>query len=260
MGHRRNTYTPRTKPWLKIVQELADFALGQSEAADIAKQTLRNVQKQYSNLENDPSVKAAFEFLIQVAVAFQKNDPLKYLSDKKILTTDEFSILKLARAATEYKNEEVVSHEYQTFAKQSVVDALNHWYMNNIDRGVSLFNDKLSSEQILFKVSNGNGFCEVSRLFFSKFTERYLKYFLEREASGYISNTTQRDRFNKEIEENIENISRHAFDTAKITQSFAAGWFNNHVKGEVPSEQEIKGFLAHAFSKMKRELLEEEVN
>lgn len=260
MGHKRNIYTPRTRSWLKIVQELADYALGKSDAAEIAKQTLKNVQNRYNKLENDPSVKSAFEFLLEVSVAFQKNDPLKYLQDKKILDSKEFSILKLTRAATNYKNDEVESHEYQTFAKQSAVDALNHWYIANIERGVSLFNDSLDSKQVLYKVSNGSGFCEVSRLFFSKFTERYLKYFLEREASGLISNTAQRNRFNNQLEANVEQISKHAFETAKITQSFAAGWFNKHVKGEIPSETEIKGFLAHAFGKMKRELLEEEVN
>ena len=83
---------------------------------------------------------------------------------------------------------------------------------------------------------------------------------MEREASGYISNTTQRARFNEELETNIKHISQHAFETAKITQSFAAGWFNKHVKGEIPSDKDIKGFLAHAFGKMRRELLEEEVN
>ena len=260
MGHRRNIYVPKTKPWQKIVEELIDYAAGIVDSNEIAKQTLRNVQNRYSNLENDPSVKAAFKFLLEVAIAFQKDKPVEYLQSRGILETNEFSILKLARAAVNYKKDEVVSHEYQTFAKQSLVDALNHWYINNIDKGVSLFNDKLNSEQILYKVSNGSGFCEVSRLFFSKFTERYLKYFLEREASEYISNTTLRNKFSQELELNVENISKHAFETAKITQSFSAGWFYNHVKGELPSDNEIKGFLAHAFGKMKRELLEEEIN
>jgi hypothetical protein len=260
VGHKRNIYTPKTQRWLAIVEELASFAIGQSEVSEIAKQTLKNVNTQYSKLEDDPSVKAAFEFIIQVSVAFQKEDPVKYLRDSKILDAEELSILKLSRAATEYKKDQATSYEYRTFATQAVVDALNNWYISNIDRGISLFNDKLDSQQILYKVSSGSGFCEVSRLFFAKFTERYLKYFLEREASSVISKTTLRNKFTHDLEANIENISKHAFETAKITQSFAAGWFNKHVKGTVPKEKEIEGFLAHSFGKMRRELLEEELN
>jgi len=29
----------------------------------------------------------------------------------------------------------------------------------------------------------------------------------------------------------MDEVSRHAFETAKITQSFAAGWYHKHVAG-----------------------------
>jgi hypothetical protein len=85
-----------------------------------------------------------------------------------------------------------------------------------------------------------------------------LKYFLEREASASMTSITDRNRFGTQIRSHIENISNHAFETSKITQSFAAGWFNKNVKDSIPSDEKIKGFLIYAFEKMRDELLREE--
>ncbi len=260
MGHERLGALPKSKAWRLIVAEMAGFALGSSEIYSIAKNTLQQVQKQFSNLENDPSVKSAFEFLLQVSYAFQKNDPIAYLTENKILSSEELSALKLARAINNYKKEEVVSKEYQTFARQAAIDAINNWYFSNLDRGQTLFSEGIDSEAILRKAADGSGFCEISRLYFSKFTERYLKYFLEREASSVITNLNDRKKFNEELEKHISQISKHAFETSKITQSYAAGWFNKNATEKYPDDDKIKGFLSYAIGKMKGELLQEEYN
>lgn len=260
MGHERLGILPRTKVWQIIVGEMAGFAAGKYEASEIAKNTLFNVRKQFYNFENDPSVRASFEFLIQLAHAFQKREPIKYLIDNGILEKEELSLIKLGSAVKKYKPEEVRSKEYQKFAKQAAIDAINNWYIANIERGRSLFHEEVDPKEVFLKASGGDGFCEISRLFFSKLTERYLKYFLEREASSVIRNVRERNRFNEEIENHISDVSRHAFETSKITESYSAGWFNKHVKDSYPEGKEIKGFLSYAFEKMRAELLQEEIN
>lgn len=259
MGHKRLGYLPKTKAWRLIVNELAAFALGKSEISSITQNTLQNIQGRFSNLSNDPSINSSFEFLLHVSFAFQKKDPIKYLIENKILDREELSLLKLARGAINYKNQEVVSHEYQTFARQAAIDAINNWYKDNLERGRSLFSDEIDSTAIFSKASNGSGFCELSRIYFSKLTERYLKYFLEREAATKITNIKERDRFSTEIEKHVNEISQHAFETAKITQSYAAGWYNKNVKDSFPEENEIKFFLSRSLGKMKSELLREEL-
>lgn len=259
MGHKRYGYLPKSKIWRDIVDSLGGFALGKTETIAIAQKTLQNVEDRYSNLENDPSINAAFEYLVQVAYAFKQEKPLKYLSENNILSEKEvFSFFQLVKGVNNYKNNELVSHEYQTFARQAAVDALNNWYKQNIDKGQTLFSNDIDQEAVFRKASNGSGFCELSRLYFSKLTERYLKYFLEREAAIKISNIGERNRFSKEIEKEIDHISKHAFETAKITQSFSAGWYNNHVKDRIPERGEIRHFLNTSFGKMKGELLREE--
>lgn len=259
MGHKRLGYLPRTKAWKLIIEQLGGYALGVTECNSIAKNTLKNVQWRYSGLTNDPSINSAFEYLVHVSIAFQKENPLKYLKEKNILEKEELSLIKIARGALTYKSDKVESHEYQSFARQAAIDAINNWYGDNIEHGRSLFNENVDPAAVFNKAGNGGGFCELSRLYFSKLTERYLKYYLDREASTKITNLNQRNKFAGEIEKRVNDISIHAFETSKITQSFAAGWFNRNVKDEVPQTKEIKYFLRRAFGKMKSELLREEV-
>lgn len=260
MGHKRLGYMPRTKTWRAIVDQLTAFSLGTAEVSSIAKNTLENVKERFSKFEDDPSVQSSFEFLLQVSYAFQKENPLQYLIDHRILEKEELTLIKLSRGIKNYTENDVVSHEYQTFARQATIDAINNWYVENLERGTSLFHSDVDSVSIFNKAADGSGFCELSRLFFSKFTERYLKYFLEREASSAIPNINERDKFSAEVEKHISQISKHAFETAKITQSFAAGWYTKNTKESFPEKKEIKNFLSHAFGKMRSELLEERVN
>ena len=67
----------------------------------------------------------------------------------------------------------------------------------------------------------------------------------------------QRDVFQKQLKDQIDAVSRHAFETAKIAQSFAAGWYNRHAKDKVPADDEIAGFLAIAFGKLREDLRRE---
>ena len=108
------------------------------------------------------------------------------------------------------------------------------------------------------KASTGEGFCEISRLFFSNFTKRYLEYFLEREAGWHLKTVNDRKLFKDRLASKIEEVSLHAFETTKITQSFSAGWFNKNVKDKLPSDRKIQGFVDFAFAKINSELLREE--
>ena len=106
--------------------------------------------------------------------------------------------------------------------------------------------------------ATGSGFCRLARLFFAALTERYLNYFLEREASAALPTLHGRDSFKAALHEHLEDVSNHAFETARITESFAAGWFVKHTEAGTPSPEEVRGFLSLAFGKMQEELLLEE--
>jgi hypothetical protein len=105
--------------------------------------------------------------------------------------------------------------------------------------------------------SAGAGFSEVSRLFLARFTERYLRYFLEREASAVIRGIDARERFSERLRESVDLVSRYAFETSRIAQSFAAGWFNKYARDRTPSNTSLSAFLRVAFEKLREELKRE---
>ncbi len=251
MGHKRYGYLPKTKRWLAIVEELAELPQGDFDVTSIANHTLKNVQTRFSRLDEDPSIHSSFEFLLQLSHAFQQENPIEYLKENGIVEHGEITVLKLGRALKKYKHDEIESQEYQTFSRQAALDAINKWYKSNLDSGVGLFHEGIDNEQVFRKIGEAGGFSTLTREYFASFTGRYLKYYLEREASSAIANIYERERFNKEIE-------KHAFETSKIMQSFSAGWFNNYANKEVPTERQITKFLSYAFDKMKSELLLEE--
>jgi len=258
MGHKRYNYLPKTKPWNELVKEMDAFPSGDGDVVQIANQTLKNVKNQFDKLENDPSVFATFEYLLELSKAFQKENPYGYLKEKGIFKENEFSVIKLGRWLKKYKCGEAESKEYQTLAQQAGIDALNKWYKDNVDAGVTLFSRGVDNEFVFSKIGKAGKFSDLTRYYFASFTERYLKYFLERNASSTITNINERERFNRSIERHIKDISLHALETTKITESFIAGWHNKFEKDSFPSKREIKKFLSFSFQKMKGELLREE--
>ena len=59
------------------------------------------------------------------------------------------------------------------------------------------------------------------------------------------------------LEDHVDVVSHHAFETARITQSFAAGWFNRYASQGMPTADEISGFLSHSVGKLREELRRE---
>jgi len=257
MGHERVGILPRRKRWDQIVNKIADFSES-GETSEVAKQTIQNVRSRFKNIESDSGVFAAFKFLVLLSHASKSKNSSEILSEKGINLPDNFSPLHLAKAVHDWTDHNVESNEYAAIAKESTIRALSEWYFKHETRQVSLFSSENDSSAIWREASDGAGFCELSRLYFSKFTEDYLKYFLEREASASLNSIDERDSFEIHLENHIDEISNHAFETAKITQSFAAGWYNKHVKEALPSDKEIQGFLSFSFKKMRDELLREE--
>lgn len=145
--------------------------------------------------------------------------------------------------------------ETNKIAQDSVLQALTSFAKSHIDHQISLI--ETESSNLWKKIGTGAAFCELSRSFFATFTDKYLKYYLEREAAHSIDDYTAIVVFSNHLSEQTQTISHHAFDTAKLTQSFAAGWYNNHSKDRLPSEKEISGFLNIAFGKLREEFRRE---
>jgi hypothetical protein len=260
MGHERVGYLPKSERWKGIVKRISFFSFENDDISEIATETTRNVRSKYKNIKEDSGVISAFKFLVLLSHASKKENPSEFLKSMGVSLSKEFNIFELTKSAQEFVTKNQNSKEYSTVAVQSIINTISEWSQKNELQQSLIFDSNKDSFLTWQKASEGRGFCELSRLFFANFTERYLKYFLEREASSRIQSLSDREQFSKTLEAHIENISKHAFETSKITQPFAAGWYNLHAKDRIPTDDKLSDFIAFAFKKLNSELLREEDN
>ena len=193
-----------------------------------------------------------------ISVAAGEDNPSAALAELGIQTSADASALSIAGSLREQLSVHPTSEE-KALVERAAIDSLGEWLGREAaDSANELFGAETKTAfQLLKRASTGAGFCELSRTFFGRFTKNFLTYFLDREASTAISNPAERDRFARAIESHVDSVSRHAFETAKITQSFAAGWFNKYAVDRIPPKSSVRGFVRHALGKLREELRRE---
>lgn len=255
MGHERVGRLPRTTTWRQVVADLSGFEeSGDVSISDIALRTLDSVRKRYEEIHRDSGVQAAFAFILSLAT--DRYNRVEARDIVGIDLDDNPSSIRLAAKLNEWVIAHASSMEYAEIARRAAGDTIALWTQESTKQG-AFFEGITDTKGIWQEASEARGFCEVARIFFAKFTERYLRYFLEREASAESASLESREKFSRQLHVHVDTVSQHAFETSKITQSFAAGWFNNHARDAHPSSREIEGFLSLSFGKLQEELLRE---
>lgn len=258
MGHERVGFLPKTKKWNDLVKQVGSVYSSNFPVASVAAQTLRNVRKQYETLFRDNTVRVAFEFLVVFSRACRFSDTRHELHNSGISIPEQPTLLSVIKALHERMPMHEAASEYGQLALAAAADAIGQWHKQHVTTQIPLFQPSSEFFESWRNLGNGAGFCELSRLYFGKLTERYLNYFLDRAASTTLPSIEQREKFQHEIQSYVDDVSRHAFETAKITQSFAAGWFTAHTREGLPDSEQVEGFLAIAFGKLRDELRREE--
>lgn len=257
MGHERVGVLPKTARWSHLVGQIGGYYAAGVPVASIASETLQNVRRQYETLFQDDAVKAAFAFLVTFAHACRHDNPRAKLESSGIALDEKATLLSIVRALKRQIPSHLAASEYGQITISAAADAVGQWYKANASNQLPLFTPDNEFLESWRPLGHGSGFCDLARLFFGKVTERYLNYFLERAASASCPSLDQRERFREAMRTHVDAVSKHAFESAKITQSFAAGWFNAHARDQLPNNREIEGFLTVAFGKLREELRRE---
>lgn len=255
MGHVRIGFLPHTKQWNSIVQSLSLFGGDISVVTQIANSTLDAVRNTYETLPYDESIIKAISYLANLVFSAKQPDQIAYLNNNGYTVDEEMSLLSLISSAQEYITVEKGSCEINKLAKDAAMQSVIKYYENHNDGQLTLF---CSEEKNPFaNAGTGAAFCEMARSFFAFFTDKQIKYYVEREAASSINDYRQLDNFTKTLTEQASSIADHAFEISKLMQSFAAGWFNKYAVNSAPSYDETVSFLTLSFAKMREELRRE---
>ena len=255
MGHVRLGFLPRTAQWNKIVSQLTLYDSDSSIVSKIADDTLSIIKKNYESMPFEDSIIKAISFLANLSLSAKKDDQIAYLNSQGFTIDEKFSTFSIISSVQKLIVTNIGSLEINKITKDSVMQAIISYQEKHNNNQVDLFGN--TPENPLRSVGNGAAFCELARSFFATFTDKQIKYYIERVAASSIGNSGTLDKFITALSNQSLSIADHAFDTSKLIQSFAAGWFNKHVDNSVPSEKEITDFLRISFGKMREEFRRE---
>ena len=257
MGHVRIGFLPHTRQWNAIVDQLSSYDNDANAVALIADRTLDAVRKEYDGLQYDESVRKAIEYLATIVVSSRQEDQIAYLQENGYSVDDNLSVFALTSSAKKMIQTEDGSLETNKLARDAAIQAVMLYYEKHSDGQLSLF----QTENNPFKTrGSGREFCELARYFFASFTEKQIRYYIDRAASSVIGDYDKYMHFSDTLTRQSMAITEHAFEISKIMQSFAAGWFNKHALDNLPSEDSVTDFLKISFGKVREELRLEAVN
>jgi hypothetical protein len=254
MGHERIGFLPKTQSWNKIVGLLSQFDNNPEIVSSIANQTLENVRNIYKTMPYDTSVIRAIQFLTILSISAKNDNQELFMKDNGIDIDNNISLFTLAHCVKNFINIETDSMEINKIVCDALLETIAKYEHRNKNDQNELFENV--KENIWSKIGSGSKFCELARDFFASFTDRHLRYYIDRVAAHNINSLNKFDVFQKTLNAQIE---QHSFETSKIMQSFAAGWFNKYSNGGIPTENEIKSFLKLSFEKMREEFRREAV-
>lgn len=249
MGHERVGQLPRTTRWRELVARTG-VAQSRGDVERIASGTIDAVRGRLIALGRERGTSAAFGFLVELACA---NREVGRTSPDLRANP---SAMQLVSALKEHVDANADSREYAELATRAAATTILQWTHEHEHR-LDLFEGPASAQQVWSRANSGAGFSELTRTFLGELIGRYLKYFLEREVSERSSGVAQRAQFVWQLREHVDAIAKHSFETSRIAQSFAAGWYNKHAKDGTPSAQSQRAFLKYALAKLRNELARE---
>ncbi len=168
MGHERLGSLPRTRRWRTIVEDISHSQGYYDEVADLARKTLNNVRNRFSNLHNDAGVQAAFAYLVSLATATLPRTTR--LSSPEAGLERNPSPATIAKNLNDWVRQHATSQEYAEVASRAGADAIADWTRSRSAQAL-LFDARHPAADIWSKSASAEGFCQVARSFFARFTE-----------------------------------------------------------------------------------------
>ncbi|MHA2043540.1 MAG: hypothetical protein ACYSWZ_00355 [Planctomycetota bacterium] len=251
MGHTRLGDLPKTRRWIQVAALLDEGA----DPETIASETLAAAETGFTQATQDSGFKYAFWLLTQVTLAAREANFSQELNKLGLDVPQKAGLFDVISSFTmnidSYLQKARARSDISEMAQLAAVETLSEKCVE-LCRG--LFST--TSEDVrhaVQKLSTKKNFALLARDFFSRFTYRYLNYFLSRETSKHVgpnqsfANIDEHTAFN-------EALAVHCKQTAVIVQDFAGGWYSKTAYETGITPQDAEGFTAVALKKLLSEL------
>lgn len=256
MGHIRIGRLPKTKPWSGLFDQLQS---GDINAAQVAQATAEAALEQFASLEGDRRINYTFWFLTRLVTAARGDDfhgELERLGLRDASFTSGLSFVQ--QIARTVEREQRTRGEPTVFSRMAELSLRQVLTRNLVDQSKTLFGTGLDEIQSACRaMSTRKTFGKVARDFFATFMGRSIRYLTDKELSNYVGPNRPVSSPDQVLVFE-QALNRHCYETAKIVEDFAGGWFSKHnwETNNNISEKETAGFTAYALEKIQMDLRE----
>lgn len=252
MGHIRLGTLPQTKRWRQVVSLLE----GGAGTPEVASATLEASKSGFQKAAKDEGLLHTAWLLTQVVSAARSPNFSSSLNNAGLDVEKNPGLLDIVGAFTDAVDSRYRETGGRTDVGEMAQMAAAETITSLIGRETqTLFGTSPADVQDAFKkFSTTKQFGTLAREFFSRFTQRYLSYFLSRELAKHIGGEHRFANI-KEHQDFVKALNTHCVQASEIVENFSGGWFSKtkFLEGEITPEK-TAGYVHVALKKLASEL------
>lgn len=252
MGHIRLGTLSQSKKWREVVELLNSDA----SLKNVAEASARASEHDLARASNDPSFQFISRLLVELPLLARSPGFYNSLEEMGFTENALSSVPKLLSEINNAIDRNAFdlgqSSDLGALAQSALLETLSIKLRDNLP---SLFQPEPAEiRRALGQFSGGQRFAELARDFFARLTYKSLDYYLSRELANH---TGTEARFSSDADRvSFERaLFQHTFETSRIVEEFAGGWYGKTVwKEQNLTPESINKFTQYAFKKMRSEL------
>jgi len=251
MGHTRLGELPKTRRWIQVMDLLDET----TNPEEIAPKTIAAAETGFLRATQDSGFKYAFWLLTQITLAARKDNFSQELNKLGIDVPKEAGLFDIIGAFTKHIDTYLAKIRARTdISEMAQLAAVETFTEKCAERSRKLFGTTPENvQQSIRELSTKKNFALLARDFFSRFTYRYLNYFLSRETSKHVGPNKRFENIDEHTAFN-DALALHCKQSAVIVQNFAGGWYSKMAYETGITPQDVEGFTAVALKKLLSEL------
>lgn len=256
MGHIRTGRLPKVRGWPQVIKHLSTEG---GSASDLAAATTKAAKEFLEQLGTDASLGFCYWLLTQITYRARSTEFPAMLQEIGLDISDKESALDFLTTVSEYAQSQIKLRK-ETFPTSEIVQlSLREVLTETIgEESRSLFGTTQEDVRLACsRYSSPRQFASLARLYLSKVMNRSIQFFVSKESYNHVGHGR---RFNdiSELTEFTNVLETYCYQSAKIVEDFAGGWYSKrNWLGEI-TESEAQSFVYIATKKLREEICREE--
>ena len=260
MGHVRLGKLPATRAWEEVVSLMMN---GNSSYEQIAQASAEAAEASLGSLAKDPIFTEVLWMLCKIPQAAKEKDFSAALKNLGISVSPDPTLAELTQGMSRaidrcMRDNTSGRNDFGEMARHAAISSLTAMVQSNTP---SLWAP--TTEDVRHTVAHFASpahFGSLAQEFFSRFTQRNLRYYLDRETpkhvgpGKYIPSLKGLDSFH-------EALQHHCQESSVIMRTFAKDWYGKkYARNEEITRKGVKGFSHVTVKKMRNELIQRRKN